>query len=103
MAFARRLRELLSFREELVPGDLAKGEPLESVLDRYLLTVESTAESDTVTSILSRLRTVKEWRTGADDSSHGHEDFNRTLADPTRTSIARSLLTPGGLYACARC
>lgn len=52
MAFARRLRELLSFREELVPGDLAKGEPLESVLDRYLLTVESTAESDTVTSIL---------------------------------------------------
>jgi GAF domain-containing protein len=52
MAFARRLRDLLSFREELVPGDFAKGESLESVLDRYLLTVESTAESDTVTSIL---------------------------------------------------
>jgi len=28
MAFARRLRDLLSFREELVPGDFAKGESL---------------------------------------------------------------------------
>ena len=52
MAFASRLRKLLSFRETLMPGEFAKGEPLESVLDRYLLVVESTAESDTITSIL---------------------------------------------------
>ena len=52
MAFALRLRELLSSREERVPEEFARGEPLESVLDRFLLTVESTAESDTVTSIL---------------------------------------------------
>jgi GAF domain-containing protein len=35
-----------------MPAEFAKGEPLESVLDRYLLVVESTAESDTITSIL---------------------------------------------------
>ena len=52
MAFASRLRKLLSFRETLMPGEVAKGEPLESVLERYLLVVESTAESDTSTSIL---------------------------------------------------
>lgn len=52
MAFALRLRELLQLRERLMPGEFAKGEPLESVLDRYLLVVESTAESDTITSIL---------------------------------------------------
>lgn len=52
MPFALQLRELLGFREKLVPAEFAKGEPLESVLDRYLLVVESTAESDTVTSIL---------------------------------------------------
>jgi GAF domain-containing protein len=52
MAFARRLRKLLNFRDTLMPGEFAKGEPLESVLERYLLVVESTAESDTSTSIL---------------------------------------------------
>ena len=52
MAFASRLRKLLNFRETLMPGEFAKGEPLESVLERYLLVVESTAESDTSTSIL---------------------------------------------------
>ena len=52
MAFALQLRELLGRRDRLVPGEFAKGEPLESVLDRHLLVVESTAESDTVTSIL---------------------------------------------------
>jgi GAF domain-containing protein len=52
MPFALRLPELLRLRERLMPAEFAKGEPLESVLDRYLLVVESTAESDTVTSIL---------------------------------------------------
>ena len=52
MAFGLQLRELLRVREKLMPGEFAKGEPLESVLDRYLLVVESTAESDTLTSIL---------------------------------------------------
>ena len=52
MPFASALRDLLRAREKLVPNEFAKGEPLESVLDRHLLVVESTAESDTVTSIL---------------------------------------------------
>ena len=52
MPFALRLRELLSFREKLVPAEFAKGEPLESVLDRYLRAVELTADSDMITSIL---------------------------------------------------
>jgi GAF domain-containing protein len=52
MAFAARLRDLLQLRERLMPAEFSKGEPLESVLDRYLMVVESTAESDTITSIL---------------------------------------------------
>ena len=52
MPFALQLRELLRFRERVMPAEFAKGEPLESVLDRYLLVVESTAERDTITSIL---------------------------------------------------
>lgn len=52
MPFALKLGELLRLRERLMPAEFAKGEPLESVLDRYLLVVESTAESDTITSIL---------------------------------------------------
>ena len=52
MAFAARLRDLLQLRERLMPAEFSKGEPLESVLERYLMVVESTAESDTITSIL---------------------------------------------------
>lgn len=52
MPFARQLRDLLRVRERLVPAEFAKGEPLESVLERHLLVVESTADFDTVTSIL---------------------------------------------------
>lgn len=52
MPFALQLRELLGLRERLMPAEFAKGEPLESVLDRYLMVVESTADSDTITSIL---------------------------------------------------
>ena len=52
MAFARKLGGLLQLRERLMPAEFAKGEPLESVLDRYLMVVESTAERDTITSIL---------------------------------------------------
>jgi GAF domain-containing protein len=52
MPFALKLKELLRFRENLLPAEFAKGEPLESVLDRHLLAVESTADSDMRTSIL---------------------------------------------------
>jgi len=52
MSFGLQLRELLRLRERLVPAEFAKGEPLESVLDRHLLVVKSTAERDTITSIL---------------------------------------------------
>lgn len=52
MPFALQLKQLLGLREKLMPTEFAEGEPLESVLDRYLMVVESTAESDTVTSIL---------------------------------------------------
>jgi GAF domain-containing protein len=52
MPFALKLKELLRFRDGLVPGEFAKGEPLESVLNRHLLAVESTADTDMRTSIL---------------------------------------------------
>lgn len=52
MPFALQLREMLRFCEKLVPAEFAKGEPLESVLDRHLMAVEVNADSDMVTSIL---------------------------------------------------
>jgi GAF domain-containing protein len=52
MPFGLQLRELLGLRESHVPAEFAEGEPLESVLDRHLLVVESTSDSDTITSIL---------------------------------------------------
>src|SRR5206468_12259469 len=36
MPFALKLRELLSFRENMLPGEFDKGDTLESVLDNYL-------------------------------------------------------------------
>lgn len=52
MPFARQLRKLLNLRDNLLPAEFAKGESLETVLDRDLLAVESTADSDMRTSIL---------------------------------------------------
>src|ERR1041384_6419344 len=52
MPFARQLQKLLRLRDSLMPAEFAKGGPLESVLSRHLLAVESTADSDMVTSIL---------------------------------------------------
>ena len=52
MPFALKLSTLLSRRDRLLPAEFAKGESLESVLDRYLRAVELTADSDMVTSIL---------------------------------------------------
>lgn len=39
MAFASKLGGLLQLRERLMPDEFAKGEPLESVLERYLMVV----------------------------------------------------------------
>jgi GAF domain-containing protein len=52
MPFALQLQDLLRRCERLMPAEFAKGETLESVLDGYLLVVESTSQSDTITSIL---------------------------------------------------
>ena len=52
MAFASQLGQLLRRCERLMPAEFAKGEPLESVLNRHLLAVELSADSDMVTSIL---------------------------------------------------
>jgi GAF domain-containing protein len=52
MPFALKLRELLSFRETLLPGEFAKGDTLESVLDAYLRDIEMSGDADMRTSIL---------------------------------------------------
>ena len=52
MPFALKLRELLSFRENLLPGEFAKGDTLESVLDNYLRDIEMSGDADMRTSIL---------------------------------------------------
>jgi GAF domain-containing protein len=52
MPFARKLSELLSFREKLLPGEFAKGDTLGSILDNYLRDIEMSGDADMRTSIL---------------------------------------------------
>ena len=52
MIFAAALRDSLQDRTTRVPAEFAKGEDLETVLDRHLRAVESMADTDLLTSIL---------------------------------------------------
>jgi len=52
MAFAARLRESLQFRQNQTPKEFANGDDLEQVLNRHLLTVESMADGELITSVL---------------------------------------------------
>jgi len=52
MPFALRLHDTLRNRERQFPVELAAGDSLESVLDRHLIAVEASAETDLLTSIL---------------------------------------------------
>ena len=52
MPFALRLQESLRSRENQVAGELASGDSLASVLGRHLIAVETSAETDLLTSIL---------------------------------------------------
>lgn len=123
MAFALQLKQLLSFREKLMPSEFAKGEPLESVLERYLLVVESTAESDTLTSILLLDGTIlhhgagpklpQAYREAIDGLSigpvagscgtaafHGHPVYVSDIANDPLWADYRHLALDHGLRAC---
>ena len=123
MPFASALRRLLGDRENLMPGEFAKGEPLESVLDRYLMVVESTAESDTITSILLLDGTTlnhgggpklpREYRNAIDGSQIGpvagscgtaafvgHPIYVEDIANDPLWENYRDLALPHGLRAC---
>ena len=52
MPFAARLRESLEFRGRQVPLEFSRGDSLEHVLNRHLMTVERLGEGDLVASIL---------------------------------------------------
>jgi GAF domain-containing protein len=52
MPFAARLRESLEIRGSQVRSEFTRGDSLEHVLDRHLLTVERMAGSEVITSIL---------------------------------------------------
>ena len=52
MPFAAGLRQSLYVRDCQVASEFTRGDSLEDVLDRHLLTVEAMAETDLVTSIL---------------------------------------------------
>ena len=52
MPFALRLHDSLRNRERNFADELAAGDSLESVLDRHLIAVEASAETDLLTSIL---------------------------------------------------
>jgi GAF domain-containing protein len=52
MAFAAGLRESLQLRQSQVPAEFTKGDDLEQVLSRHLLTVEAMADGELITSVL---------------------------------------------------
>lgn len=52
MAFAVQLQASLQQRNDLLPGELAAGDSLETILGRHLLAVEAAAETELLTSIL---------------------------------------------------
>jgi GAF domain-containing protein len=52
MAFALQLQASLRQRSDQLPGELAAGDSLETILGRHLLAVEAAAETELLTSIL---------------------------------------------------
>src|SRR3954469_10226559 len=52
MAFGAALRESLEVRRSRVPSEIVRGDSLEHVLNRHLLTVEQLGEGDLITSVL---------------------------------------------------
>jgi GAF domain-containing protein len=123
MPFALKLREMLNFRDKLVPAEFAKGEPLESVLERHLRAVELTADSDMVTSILlldgttlhhgASPRLPREYRQAIDGSQigptagscgtaafHGKPIYVSDIANDPLWENYRDLALPHGLRAC---
>ena len=52
MSFASGLRQLLALRQTDVVSELRRGDSMESILDKHLLTVEGASDDEIVTSIL---------------------------------------------------
>lgn len=123
MPFSLKLRELLSFREKLMPAEFAKGDTLESVLDHYLRAVELTGDSDMRTSILlldgttlrhgAAPRLPRAYREAVDGSQIGptagscgtgaflgHPIYVSDIANDPLWENYRELALPHGLRAC---
>src|SRR4051812_4975602 len=123
MPFALKLRELLSFRETLLPGEFAKGDTLESVLDNYLRDIEMAGDADMRTSILlldgttlhhgAAPRLPKAYRDAVDGSQIGpsagscgtaaflgHPIYVSDIANDPLWEDYRDLALPHGLRAC---
>jgi GAF domain-containing protein len=52
MSFASGLRQLLALRQTDVVSELRRGETLENILDKHLLTVEGASDGEILTSVL---------------------------------------------------
>lgn len=123
MPFALKLRELLSFRENLLPGEFAKGDTLESVLDNYLRDIEMSGDADMRTSILlldgttlrhgAAPRLPRAYREAVDGSQIGptagscgtaaflgHPIYVSDIANDPLWEKYRDLALPHGLRAC---
>jgi GAF domain-containing protein len=123
MPFALKLRELLSFRENLLPGEFAKGDTLESVLDGYLRDIEMSGDADMRTSILlldgttlrhgAAPRLPRAYREAVDGSQIGptagscgtaaflgHPIYVSDIANDPLWENYRDLALPHGLRAC---
>jgi GAF domain-containing protein len=123
MPFALKLGELLSFREKLLPGEFAKGDTLESVLDNYLRDIEMSGDADMRTSILlldgttlrhgAAPRLPRPYREAVDGSQIGptagscgtaaflgHPIYVSDIANDPLWENYRDLALPHGLRAC---
>jgi GAF domain-containing protein len=123
MPFALKLRELLSFREKLMPAEFAKGDTLESVLDNYLRDIEMSGDADMRTSILlldgttlrhgAAPRLPRPYREAIDGSQIGptagscgtaaflgHPIYVSDIANDPLWENYRDLALPHGLRAC---
>jgi GAF domain-containing protein len=123
MPFALKLRELLCFRENLLPGEFAKGDTLESLLDNYLRDIEMSGDADMRTSILlldgttlhhgAAPRLPRAYRDAVDGSQIGptagscgtaaflgHPIYVSDIANDPLWENYRDLALPHGLRAC---
>lgn len=100
MPFALHLRDQLQHRESRVADEFAAGDSLETVLGRHLLAVESSAETELLTSILLLDETGTRLRHGAAPNLPGQycDAINGLEIGPNAGSCGTAAYTGHAVY-----